>query len=68
MKKLKKDEDVRDKFSFSKVEWKGCVSFWLVFNACMSISSAVAASYLAASEDKIKDTDSAFIYWIINES
>ena len=56
MMKLKKDEEVHDKICFSKVEWKGCVSFWLVFNACMSTESAVAASYLAASEDNIKDT------------
>ena len=42
--------------SFSKVSWKGCISFWLVFSLEMSISKAIATSYLAASEDKLKDT------------
>ena len=56
MNKLKKDEDMSKKISFSKVDWKGCVSFWLVFSSSMSISSAVAASYLAASKDRIQET------------
>ena len=55
MKKIRKDEDLCEKIGFSKVEWKGCVSFWLVFNATMSAESAVSASYLAATVDKIKD-------------
>ena len=40
---------------FSKVSWKGCISFWLVSSWEMSISKAIAASYLAASGDKLKD-------------
>lgn len=35
--------------------WKGCISFWLVFSSDMSVSKTAAASYLAASEDKLKE-------------
>ena len=41
--------------SSSKVLWKDCISFWLFFSSEMSASKAVAASYLAASEVKLKD-------------
>ena len=34
---------------------KGCISIWLVFSSEMSISKAVATSYLTASGDKLKD-------------
>ena len=54
MKKIEKDESTSHLISFSKVSWQGCVTFWLVFSS--ELSKAVAASYLAASEDKLKDT------------
>ena len=55
IKKIEKDESISQLVSFSKVSWKGCISFWLVFSSEMSVSMAVAESYLAASEDKLKD-------------
>ena len=55
IKKIEKDESISQLISFSEVSWKGCISFWLVFSSEMSISKVVAASYLAASEDKLKD-------------
>ena len=38
--------------------WKDCIPFWLVFSSDMSVSKTVAASYLAASEDKLKEVAS----------
>ena len=64
MKKIEKDESISQLISFSKVVWQGCVSFWLVFSSELSISKAVAASYVAASEDKLKDT-AAFLREVI---
>ena len=46
-------ESISQLISFSKVSWTGYFSFRLVFSLEMSISKAVAASYLAASEDKL---------------
>ena len=51
IKMFDKDEDLAKAISYSKVVWKGCVSFWLVYNSELSISEAVAISYLVASED-----------------
>ena len=51
IKKIKKDKFILQSISFSKLSWKGCISFWLVFSSETSISKAVAA----ASEDKLKD-------------
>ena len=41
IKKFEKDESISQLISFSKVSWKGCISFWLVFSSEMSISKAV---------------------------
>ena len=66
MKKLQNDEDISKSISFSKVILKGCVSLWLVYSKELSISTAVAASYLAASEDKIEDTAAVLRNLILN--
>ena len=41
IKKFEKDESISQLISFSKVSWKGYISFWLVFSSEMSISKAV---------------------------
>ena len=56
MKKMEKDDEIGQLLSFTKVELKGCVHFWLVYSSELSTSNAVAASYLAASKDKLSDT------------
>ena len=55
MKNIKKDESISQLISFSKESWKGFISFCLVFSSEMSVSKAVAASYLTASEVKLKN-------------
>ena len=55
IKKTENDESISQLISFSKVSWKGCISFWLVFSSEMSVSKEVAAPSLAASDDKLKD-------------
>ena len=55
IKKIEKYDDISQLILFSKVYCKGYISFWLGFSSEMSISKAVAASYLAASQDKLKD-------------
>ena len=55
MKNIKKDESISQLISFSKESWKGVISFCLVFSSEMSVSKAVAASYLTASEVKLKN-------------
>ena len=55
IKKIEKDGRISQLILFSKVSWKGCISFWLVFSSVVPISKAITASYLAASEDKLKD-------------
>ena len=55
-KKLEKDPNISELIAFSKIEWKGCVSFWLIFSSKIPIVEAVAASYLLASKDNLKDT------------
>ena len=54
--KIERDEEISKSLSFSKVEWKGCCSFWLVFSSEITAAQAATASYKAASEDKLKDT------------
>ena len=54
--KIERDEEISKSLSFSKVEWRGCVSFWLIFSSEITAAQAAAASYMAASEDKLKDT------------
>ena len=41
-KKSEKDPDILELMVFSKIEWKGCVSFWLIFNSyqCRKIPTA----------------------------
>ena len=53
--------------AFSKVEWKGFVSFWFVFSSKLSISNTVSTSYLAATKDQLKDT-AAYLREIITEA
>ena len=55
-KRLEKDVDISPPIEFSKIEWKGCVSFWLVFSSKLPVAKAVAASYLLATKDHLNDT------------
>ena len=56
MEKMKKDDDISDKVSFSKVKLTqhGCVSFWLVFSSCIKLSDAVTSAYLAGTKAYLK--------------
>ena len=49
-KRLEKDAEIAPLIQFSKNEWKGCLSFWLNFNADLPAEKAVAASYLLATK------------------
>ena len=49
-KRLEKDAEIAPLIQLSKIEWKGCLSFWLNFNANLPAEKAVAASYLLATK------------------
>ena len=52
---MENDPDISELIAVSKIEWKGSVSFWLTFSSKIPIAEAVAASYLLASKDHLKD-------------
>ena len=54
-KRLENDPNISELIAFSKIEWKRCVPFWLIFSSKIPIAEAVAASYLLASKDHLKD-------------
>ena len=58
LKNLRKDDEISQQLSFSKVDSKGCISFWLIFSSKLSVSEAVSSAYHLASKDKLKDAAS----------
>jgi len=57
MKRLKNHPDISSQIVFSKVDPgdRGCMSFYLVYNARITVADAVACAYNLASVDKMKD-------------
>ena len=55
-KRLEKDSEFAPLIQFSKIEGKGCLSFWLIFSANLLVEKAVAASYLPGTKDDLHDT------------
>jgi hypothetical protein len=50
-----KNHDVNGKIVFSKVAAKGCIAFYLVYSAAITVADAVPLAYKLASADTVQD-------------
>ena len=55
-KRFEKGAEIAPLIQFSKIEWKGFLSFWIIFSANLPVEKAVVASHLLATKDHLYDT------------